>query len=457
MPVVSFFRETAPAVVLAILAVAMFDYIRMWDVIGVIGNFTLHVSDLLFAVTVIYCGAWSLGRWRYSPLEYVNLLLCGIIVLNFARGMAAVGVAQAGVTFRSFSGFVGSSFFVFLMHRRINVDWVFDKVVLLGWGIVLLSVARLAVGLNAFISPEMIAFNPQLGGLSRTLNSGGALMLGQATLIVVSRVGALPAGSRRRRMSAIFIVFVAAVLISEQRTATFATLAGIGAVVATFPPHQRRVVLAVGGFFLFLAAAMVYGTWITAGGDITLYMPPALRMLDSEFSADESTYKWRLQQWQDSLAVYWHAGLVYQMIGMPLSLIQSIGFAKEIEGLQYSAHSAYVELLMNAGIIGVALFASMLIVGMTKGIMALRRRTYDDIRSSNIGLAVAIIVSYAVYSYAYMIPNEHGLLLAIALQIIATAPGSAAPRALSRHKPPGPRMKSSTSGAGAAALSRYAR
>src|SRR5260370_24617753 len=152
-----FFRQTAPIVIVATLGVALYDYIRMWDEIGVIGNFTLHVSDLLFGLMMIYCSAWALGRWRHSPLEYLNLLLCGVHVLNFARGMMAVGVAPAGIHFRLlYAGYVGAALFAFLMHRRIDIHWVLDKFVLLGWGIVLLSAARLVFGLNAFIAPEFL-------------------------------------------------------------------------------------------------------------------------------------------------------------------------------------------------------------------------------------------------------------------------------------------------------------
>src|SRR5215469_13943461 len=137
----AFFRQTAPVVVLATLGVAMQDYVRQWDELGTIGNFTLHVGDLLFALTMIYCGAVGLRR-HYSLLEFLNLLLCAVIVVNFARGMAVVGVAAAGVQFRLFGGFIAGSLFVFLMHRRLDIEWVFDKIVLLGWGILILSIAR---------------------------------------------------------------------------------------------------------------------------------------------------------------------------------------------------------------------------------------------------------------------------------------------------------------------------
>jgi len=265
-------ERAAPAVVLAILGAAMYYYMRQWDLIGLIRNFNLHVIDVLFAFTMIYCAASAVGRWRYSPLEYLNVLLCGILIVNFARGMAAVSFALAGVHFRYAAGFVAASLFVFFMPRRIDIDWLFDKVVLLGWGIVLVSVARLALGLNTFVAPEAVNTNPEVFE-GRFLDSGAALMLGEASLIVFYRIGALPVGQKRRRMTAIFLVFFAVVLISNQRSATAATLIGIGAIIAAFPRQRRKVVFPFGGFVIVAASAAVYGAWIAAGGDLSSWLP----------------------------------------------------------------------------------------------------------------------------------------------------------------------------------------
>jgi O-antigen ligase len=415
---------------------------RQWDEIGVIGNFTLHVTDLLFALTMIHCSASALWRWRYSPLEYLNLLLCGILVVNFARGIAAVGVASAGVQFRNVAGFVAASLFVFFMHRRTDIDWVLDKVVLLGWGIVLLSFARLAFGLDVFIAPE-VGYDPEVLG-ARTLHSGAALMLGEACLIVLNRVGALPVGLKRRRMTTIFLIFFAIVLISNQRTAITATLTGIGVLVAAFPRQRRRVIFPVGGFVIVTAGAVVYGAWIAAGGDITSFLP--------EQSVAETDYAWRLEQWQEYVDVYWQAGLVDQIIGMPLSLVQSMAFRLDLDRLQFVPHSEYVMLLINSGLIGAMLFGLMFVVAVGKGIMIMRRETGGNTRSNNVGLAIAIIVSHAVFSYAYVIPNEQGLLLAVALQVIATAPGFASRPVLFRRSLPGWRTERLGAGVGADAL-----
>ena len=431
----------------------MHYYIRQWDEIGVIGSFTLHVADLLFAFTMIYCSVWALGRWRYSPLEYLNLLLSAILILNFARGMVAVGSAPAGVHFRSlYVGYVSAALFVFLMHRRIDSHWVLDKVVLLGWGIVALSVARLAFGLNAFLDPAFLAINTEAFGLNRTLNSDGALMLGEATLIVVSRLGALPPGPKRSRMTATFVTFVSALLISNQRSATVATLAGMGAVLAAWPQRRRSVVLAAGSFVLITAGAAVYGTWIAARGDIMSLFPRAIDMLGSDWTLDNETYVWRTIQWQSYIDFYGHETLWDQIMGLPLGAILALRSNLD-EMLQVSPHSGYIALLMDAGIVGVVLFVSMLIVGVTKGIMLLRRGPSGGTFRSDVGLAIAILISLAVFSYTYVVSNEHGLLLAIALQIIATAPGFAGRPALSRQGPVRRRMQRLGSGIAGAPVS----
>jgi O-antigen ligase len=430
-----FFRQTAPIVIVATLAAAMYDYIRMWDVIGVIGNFTLHVSDLVFGLTMIYCSAWAMRRWRHSPLEYLNLLLCGVLVLNFARGIIAVGVGAAGVHFRLlYAGYVGAASFVFLMHRQIDIQWVLDKFVLLGWGIVALSAARLVFGLNAFIAPEFLGLDPELYGLERTLNSGAALMLGEATLIVLSRIGTLPAASERRRVSATLVIFFATLLISNQRTATFATLAGMGVVLAAWPRRRRSVVLAAGSFVLVITSGAVYGTWIAAAGDIASILPRSIVMLGSDWSFNNETYEWRVTQWQDYMDFYGRETAFDRIIGLPAGAVQSAAVYSDMAMLQVTVHSGYVALLMDAGLVGVALFVAMLVVGVAKGVMALRRGPGAETSPSDVGLAIALLVTYAVFSYTYVVSsNEHSLLLAIALQIIATAPRSAGRPALSRR------------------------
>jgi hypothetical protein len=305
-----------------------------------------------------------------------------------------------------------------------------DKVVLLGWGIVLLSIGRLALGLNAFLDPAFLASNSELWGLDRTLNSNGAVMMGTATLIVLNRIGALSRGLKRRAMSATFVVFVAALLISDQRTATFATVAGMAVVLAAWPKRRRAVVLVAGSLVCVIASVAVYGTWIAVGGDIISLLPGS----SSDWTLENETYAWRVTQWQDYLHFYENARLFDQIVGLPLGMIRTVAMSNDIEMLQVSPHSGYVALLMDSGIVGIALFVSMLVIGVTKGAILLRDKPGIVISRSNVGLATAILISCAVFSYTYVVEDEQGLLLAIALQIVATSPHSAGRLALSRER-----------------------
>jgi hypothetical protein len=119
----------------------------------------------------------------------------------------------------------------------------------------------------------------------------------------------------------------------------------------------------------------------------------------------ETDYAWRLEQWQDYLDVYWQAGMFDQIIGVPLSLVQSMAFRMDRESLQYAAHSGYVSLLVNSGLIGVALFVLMVVVAGERASWLWGPKP-GETSSNSVDLAIAIIISHAVFCYAYMLPNE---------------------------------------------------
>lgn len=427
-----FFHRTAPAVVWATLGVALYMYVRGWTLIAVVDSFHLHITDLLFAFTMVYCLAGGLERWRHSPLEYLNLSLCLVLAMNFGRGLVGLNVDMAGNEFRElYSGYVAASLFIYLMYRHLDGDWILDKVALLGWALALLSVARLALGPGVFSGVPEEDHGSFVTGYVRTLSSEAALMLGIAGLIVLRRMALLPPGSKRRRKSITFLVFMATLLISQERTATFATLGGIGVITATLPRRQRSIVLAAGGVAAVIGGAIVYVGWIAIGGDFTPYLPLSI----TEMGSAESTYAWRVQQWQEAIDLFWQAPLIDQMIGLPLGFSRFLASRSDIGSLQYDIHSEYIGLLKDSGIVGVVLFVSMLFSAILKGVLLLRDRTGSNACSRRLGLALAIVVSYAVYSYTYALSNEQGLLLAIALQMIATTTRFSA-TSLSRLAPP---------------------
>jgi hypothetical protein len=404
------FRQTSPVVVLATLAVSLYLYITQWPEIGVVGDFHLHITDLLFGLIAIYCAVGAMTRWYYPVLpEVLLLILGGTLVLSFGRGALASSAAASGVQFREFTVFIFLVAFIYFWGRELNVDWVLNKIIAVGWGIAILSFARLILGLDAFILRELDPLREP-----RTLDSSAALMLGQATMIAVYDALSASRGAQRWYKWGTFLVFAVALLISQQRTATFATLAGVGIVVASLKRHYRAIVITSGSAALI--ASIIFGVgWVDVGGDSSEYLPRAVSML----LKGEGTFGWREEYWQDYFDVYSHAPVVDQLIGQPfgvprLAVVQS-------RYLEYSAHNEYMQLLLNGGATGVLLYTLVLVYALTKGPLLLMSANGFS-RPRHLVLAVAVVATHAVFSYGYNLPNEQGLLLAIALQAIGRTP-----------------------------------
>src|SRR5437867_5593321 len=100
-----FFRQTSPLVILATIATSLYLYITQKSELAIISGFTLHITDILFALILIYCFAGVKNRWNYSVPDVALLILCGLFVFNFLRGIGEFSPSQAGVPFRSVSNF----------------------------------------------------------------------------------------------------------------------------------------------------------------------------------------------------------------------------------------------------------------------------------------------------------------------------------------------------------------
>ncbi len=404
-----FFQKTSPVVVLATLLVSGYLYVTEESLITEVGGFTLHVTDLLFVLAAMYCLAGALVRW-HSSLEIVLLMLSAMLLLSFGRGIVTWGSGPAGVQFRQVAVFIALATFVYFWGRGLKIDWVFKAVVVLGWGIVALSIARLVLGLDAFILQER---DPSYE--FRTLNSESALMLGEAALIALN--SALSASRRTPRLAytASFVVFAVAVFVSNQRTSAFAMLAGVGMIIAFLPRRYRTIVFGAGSLALTVAAMILGVMWIELGNDIVDYLPRAVSMI----VLGEETYGAREVIWASYLDAYAQWPLIDQLLGQPFGGTQLAISQTSDSYVMLSPHNGYIALLINIGALGVLLFAAVLILALVKGVFLLTREKRLD-PSPNLRWAVAVVASHAVYSYGYLLSNDQGLLLALALQIIAT-------------------------------------
>jgi hypothetical protein len=396
-----FFRQTAPIVVWATGVVSFYLYATGKTEVAVIGSFTLHISDILFGVISIYCVAGALTRWYRSFLEMLLLLLCLLLLLSFARGLAIFG-STAGVAFRTYAVFTGLAAFVYFWGRTLNVDWVFRKIVWLGWGIVGLSVLRLIFGLDTFVLAD-----PVQGYEMRTLGANSALMLGMAALIAPNLTMSAQGRAGRWMRWLTFVVFLATLLISNQRTAIFATFAG-ASVSIIFLPQRYRPIIVLGTAMLILAGIFLWIAW--GAGSITEYLPRAITMM----SSDEGTFAAREGYWALYLDAYSRSSMINQILGLPFGSPELI----IVEGNEFlpSAHNGYVQLLLNTGAVGVTIFILLVAFALIKSTFLL---SMTDSTGFKLRLATAIIVSHAIFSISYSLPIEQGLLFAVALQVIA--------------------------------------
>lgn len=396
-------------VVFATLCVIFYIYVEQATDLTEIGSFNLHITDLLFGL-IIFCSLFGLKNWRGHALsEIMLLILSGLLLLSFCRGVIEVGNAAAGNAFRLYTVFTALIVFVYFWGRKLDYQWLFDKIIWLGWAIVFLGIARVALGFDAFIR------NPEPYEEARIFNAAAALMLGQAALIALHGALMRPGPGRLWR-TLCFLVFFVTVLVSNQRTATFATIAGAMAIFA-FVPRRRDTTIIWAATIACASGIAVLALASLSDGELTEYLPRSLQMV----AFQEGTFAWRIDQWQTYFQQWVDATPFDQIIGQPFGVTRAIGLSfstlTELDPRALPAHSQYLQFLLNVGAIGLLIFLSVPVLSLIDALAASKRPQ----GLPPVILALAILVSQIVFSFSYSLDNEQGLLLAVSVQIIAVA------------------------------------
>jgi len=417
-------NSNGPPIILAIpiwvtMAASCYLYMTMQDeLVKVPEWFTLHSTDLLFALLSVYCLAGVLlTRWRWSA-EIILLLLYALLTISFIRG--ALGfLSSAGVEFRIVAVFVALILFIYFWGHKFQSDWISWNIVVLGWAIVALSAARLVLGWDAFILGRIDPFSyldPNYGGL-RTLNGAAAFMLGQAALITFNKAFSEGPITTRSFNWLTLVIFVLTLLISQQRTAIFATLTGLAVIVA-FPPTRYRAVVIVMGSFVIVGCSMILlAAWIDLGGDkLVEYFPSAIRMIIFQ----QTTFGSRVLLWSAYLNNYETWPIVERLLGRPFG-IPILAFVTQSQLVEVSPHNGYIVYLLRIGLVGLLVFIAALIYALGKSLYVLVVTASRGNPSPPLRLGAAVVASQAIFSLTYLLPNEQGLLLAVAFQTISEA------------------------------------
>lgn len=269
------------------------------------------------------------------------------------------------------------------------------------------------------------------------LDGAAALMLGLAALIALNAALSQRPGRARLRAWMTVAIFACCVLASQQRTASFAMLTGVAVVLAALPRRQRgSLLLAVCIGAPLVSTGLIL--WSGFGRDLTDLLPRAAVMITHE----QGTFAWRLLQWADYQRAYEQASVLDRLVGQPFGFLRhSVG---QDSLLFIEAHNGYIQLLMSSGLIGLVLFGVVLLGAIRNGLV-LRKVRFSGITSAEtsgnrpsarrgqpggpqtrsdpatIRLGMAIVAAQAVFSIGYALPNEQGLVLALALQLVNPA------------------------------------
>jgi hypothetical protein len=238
-------------------------------------------------------------------------------------------------------------------------------------------------------------------------------MLGQATLIAVNKALVEWEPIKRWSNGLTAFVFLATLYFSHQRTATFATIAGL-AIITVFAQPRYRLIIALVSLAILAGGIILLGAaWIDVGSTgLVEFIPDSIAMV----IFGEKTFGARELAWNAYLYNFSTWSALEQFTGRPFGVPILAILTESLTEASISAHNGYLIYMLRIGLLGASVFVIALIYALGKGLFLLATASHDDYR---LRLAVAIVASHVIYSISYLLPNEQGLLLAIAVQTIS--------------------------------------
>lgn len=382
----------------ALFVVEFAFVIRRWPVVFVwlltgvvvLDSYAVMRDGVRFGAVQVYAVDVIAAAGAVSLLLSVNAarrsapalkLIIGLFVLAMLRGVVAFGPETAGNGARVLFAFLVATGFA---AQRSDVD--LGRAIRGAW--------RAASGIFVATALVFLARN----GFG-TYASSGARPLSAPQALVLSQAGLTYLADSGRRSRVLAAVCLAAVLVSQQRTVWFASVAGLLAL--TLQPSRSlgaafRRRLSGARRYLLVAAVL--------GGVLIVIGPEGLRnstnTATSSATAESGTLSWRLEGWDALLDDYVTSDVVDQVVGRAAGS----GFDRVVGGVEVSVtpHSMYVTLLVSLGFLG---FGGYLL-------LLARALQLSARRESSLW---ALLWTLAVFGVGYQLSAEQGLLLGLAL------------------------------------------
>ena len=337
-------------------------------------------------------------------------ILCAVLVLSLAVGLAKFGKA-AGVEFRGdFYFWVGAMyFFSFPVTKELLSSfarvWIAMAVAIL----LIVCYRWLAVALDVDWLQPIGEFADPLGNLYkyRVVNAAQALILGEALILFVY---AMATGGGLRLWRFLIPLLAITVLVLQHRSVWVATF--IPLLLAFTLLRNSRDKL-VGNLAVMTVLAAIAVVPLLAGGGGREVTSSIAAQAERATNLSEGTSGDRVYGWKVLLNQWLQAGPAGYATGNPYGS----GFrrySEEFREITYAPHNYYVQMLLRTGLIGLACLLAIYWSGI-RGLRREQRSSHPDVSNPTL---VALLICQLLFFIPYSPDYSQGIILGIALSLV---------------------------------------
>lgn len=359
---------------------------------------TVSPADLIFIVAAVAGAVRLLLRGGFTRIQFVWMVTVLVLLAAFGNGALQYGFDTATTFYRRYFYLSAGTLYA------LSFAWTPDDLDRLARIWLAAAGALVCYTLLAWIDPEIVTLTGPLVPSSyavyeaeRVLPSSSAFLIAEAGLLCLAawsrsdvlllyRAGAMP--------------FLLIAVLLYHRSVWGVMLAAIAVLPLLNPQATLRFGMALLMVPLGLALAWVVG--LGFGQDI---LSASMSSAIMEPLNDNSTLSWRITGWRILVDRTLGGGLPSILFGSGFG----VGYERMIgwSTIQYSPHNLYVELFINAGIVGSGLWILWLL-------MVLRRLWSggdDGGQLLDRAAGVALVVAVASFGLPYTPAMEQGILV----------------------------------------------
>lgn len=362
------------------------------------GYFRLSPLDLTASIAVGAAMLRLLGSNRIPRLQLLWIAVTAVLALAFAYGAARHGVTLAGIFYRYFFYLTAGAMYAMAFPwtapdlDRFARLWMAAGAVLA------------ALCLSLWLAPGWTDLDAGDTGpfaylSSRVLPAASAFLLSQVALIGIA------AWSRGVAPPFLLPLTVTCLLLSLllfHRSVWLSTMVGFAVLIAV----NARLFLPIMGALTVVGVVGAVAAGLAGGFGAELSAEPLTSAVDEALS-ESSSLDWRVTGWEILIDRTLAEGPLSVLFGggFGIGYERMIGWAR----VEYSPHNVYVEIFINAGLLGVGLWV------LFHGLTILRLWRDDAVESALLdrSAAIALMASLVAYGLPYSPSTEQGLLLGV--------------------------------------------